>query len=390
MISLHLKRGREKRIRNGHCWAFAGEIQENLKGIPPGEGVTLCESRGKVLGRGYVNPHSLIAVRLITKGTEPFDESTFERRIATALKIRQIVCKDQSAYRLIFSEADGIPGLIVDRYLDHLVIQSLTQGIEIRLDQISQALEKIFNPKSIFLKANNRHRVLEGLTDEDVDILGHIPDEIEFKMDGASFLSHPRQGQKTGFFLDQNANRKLLRGISNSKDVLDLFCYSGAWGVTALKYGANRVDFVDSSQQALSWARISEAKNGFSSKSEFIKSDDMRFLNDCASTNRMYDIVIVDPPALISSKSNFSKGKVYYGNLNTAALNVVKPHGTLITCSCSYHLSKEDHMGILAEAAIKSDKQIKILQMGGQSSDHPILPGHPETEYLKCSLVHVS
>ena len=170
MISLHLKRGREKRIRNGHCWAFAGEIQENLKGIPPGEGVTLCESRGKVLGRGYVNPHSLIAVRLITKGTEPFDESTFERRIATALKIRQIVCKDQSAYRLIFSEADGIPGLIVDRYLDHLVIQSLTQGIEIRLDQISQALEKIFNPKSIFLKANNRHRVLEGLTDEDVDI----------------------------------------------------------------------------------------------------------------------------------------------------------------------------------------------------------------------------
>ncbi len=389
MQTLHLKSRRESRIKNGHLWAFAGEISENLKVFESGDAVALCDARGSLLGRGYVNPNSLIAVRLLTVGNEALDEELFAARIKTANAFRNDVCKDWEAKRIVYSESDGLPGLIVDQYADYLIVQSLTAGIERHLDEISTALQDELKPEGILLRCDSRFRELEGLSGETRELFGNVPDEIPFIDDGVKYISRPRQGQKTGFYLDQHFNRTLISNLVQKRRILDLFCYTGSWGLSALKTGASESIMVDSSQQAIDWGMQDAVINGFASKSLFIKADITEFLEDAASRNNKFGVVIIDPPGFIKSRKALSKGISAYRALNRNALMVVESGGYLVSCSCSHLLSREQHLALIGEAARKAGRRVQLVKAGGHSPDHPILPGHPETEYLKCWVVRV-
>lgn len=390
MQTIHLKSRRESRIKSGHLWAFAGEIAEDLKQFEPGDGVVLCDARGSLLGRGYVNPNSLIAVRLLTTGNEAWDEELFKRRIKTAIAYRNGVCKGWEAKRIIYSESDGLPGLIVDQYSDYLVVQSLTAGIERHLEQITEILLEELKPKGILLRCDSRFRELEGLKGDTRELSGIVPDEIEFNENDIKFSSRSRSGQKTGFYLDQHFNRTLINSLVHNRRILDLFCYTGSWGLSALKAGASESIMVDSSQQAIDWGMQDATDNGFASKSLFIKADVTEFLKDAASRNNKYDVVIIDPPGFIKSRKTLSEGISAYRSLNRNALKVVEDRGYLISCSCSHLLSREQHLALIGEAALKEGRRLRLVKTGGHSPDHPILPGHPETEYLKCWVLYVS
>jgi len=386
--AIHLKPGRQKRIRNGHLWAFAGEIAEDLKQFEPGDPVALREAKGHLLGRGYVNPHSLIAVRLMTVGEEEWGEMLFEHRITSALDYRERVCPNWEARRLIYAESDMLPGLIVDQYKRHLIVQSLTAGIERRIDEIVEALVKIMKPESILLKSNAQFSNIEGLQETDRTLLGTTPEEISFIEEGVVYTARPQDGQKTGFYLDQRLNRGMLKEIVTDKRVLDLFSYTGAWGIRALVEGASEAVMVDSSLKAIEWGRVDASKNPTASNALFIHADVGDFLDDAISKGERFDIVILDPPSFIKSRKGVSKGIAAYRALNRKALKVVSRGGYLISCACSYHLDRDSHLTLIGEAARREGRKIRMVRSGGHSPDHPILPGHPETEYLKCWLLN--
>ena len=388
MQAIHLKPGRHKRIRNGHLWAFAGEIAEDLKQFESGAPVALREAKGRLLGRGYVNPHSLIAVRLMTVGEEEWDEKLFERRITSALDYRERVCPDWEARRLIYAESDMLPGLIVDQYKRHLIVQSLTAGIECRIDEIIEALVKIVKPESILLKSDTQFGNIEGLPGTDRALLGTTPEEISFMEEGVVYTARPQDGQKTGFYLDQRMNRGMLKDIVTDKRVLDLFSYTGAWGIRALVEGASEAVMVDSSARAVEWGRMDASKNPAASNALFIHADVGRdFLDDAISKSEEFGVVILDPPSFIKSRKGISKGITAYRALNRKALKVVSRGGYLVSCSCSHHLDRDNHLALIGEAARIEGRQIRLVRSGGHSPDHPILPGHPETEYLKCCVI---
>lgn len=382
MITLHLKPGRHRRIHAGHRWAFAGEISENLKEIKPGEAVALCESRGKLLGKGYVNPRSLIAVRLMTTGSEPWDDSFLRHRISRAVEHRSKVLPDAEACRLVYSESDGIPGLVVDKYGDHLVLQSHTAGIEIRLGEIVDTLRELLDPKSIYFKGNSSFRNYENLPLEDAQLIGKTPDAVEFNENSAVYSARIIDGQKTGFFLDQRVNRWVLGDILRDRKILDLYSYTGSWGIASLLNGAAHCTFIDSSQSALEWGKSDAAKNKVDDRCNFISEDVSRFLSGAMRAGELWDVVFLDPPSLIPARSSMTKGKQHYRWINQQALAVVAPGGLFVSSSCSHHLSREEHLAIIGEAASKSGRRLRVIHAGSQAPDHPILPGHPETEYL--------
>ncbi len=384
LLTLHLKPRKHERIANGHLWAFAGEIAESLKEFEPGEAVTLCEARGAILGRGYVNPKSLIAVRLLTRGEEPWDDDLFKRRITAAYEYRQNMCRGWESYRLIHAESDGLPGLVVDKFGDHLVLMSLTAGIESRLEEIVKALVEVVKPQSILLKGSSHFRSLEGLPQVDRQLLGETPDEILFKENDLIFAAHPHIGQKTGFFLDQRMNRSMMAGLVAGKSVLDLFCYTGTWGLLALKQGAESALMVDSSQLAIDWTRVNAERNGLQAKAEYLKSDVLDLLKEFSATDRKFDVVILDPPALIPARSALEKGSRLYKSLNIAAMKVLSPGGMLVTCSCSHLMDTNRHLELIGRAAMDAGRRVRLALSGGAPPDHPVLPGHPETKYLKC------
>ncbi len=386
--TLHLKPNRHKRIKNGSLWAFAGEIAEDLKGLNPGEKVALCGSKGKLLGRGYVNPHSLIAVRLMARGEEEFDDKLIGRRILDAQAYRKAVYPDGEACRLVFSESDGLPGLVIDKYGDHYVVQSLTAGIEQRLEQIVAALKNELSSESIFLKGKSHFRELEKLPLEDRVLHGEPPESVVFSEEAVNFTAHPVTGQKTGFFLDQRYNRSLLKEFAAGKRVLDLYCYTGAWGITALKYGASEAIMLDSSEKAIEWGMEDAVRNDLSGRSFFVRADAPEFLADAAGSNEPFDVVILDPPALIPSRSAIKTGTLKYRHINELALKVVKPGGLLVSCSCSHLMDAAKHLELIGGAAVKLGRRVRVIYKGAQAPDHPILPGHPESDYLKCWFLH--
>lgn len=384
MITLHLKPNHQKRIKDGHLWAFAGEIVENLRDLTPGDRVALCSSNGKLLGHGYVNPNSLIAVRLMTRGEEKWNNDLIRFRIESAVKYREAKCFGWDALRLVYSESDWIPGLIVDKYKDHLVLQSLTAGIERELDTIVSVLADVVKPQSIILKGNSPFRKLEGLSSEDRQLLGTTPDHIEFYEEKVLFSARPLTGQKTGFFLDQRMNRQMLSEFAEGARVLDLYAYSGSWGITSLFFRAEHATMVDSSASALERGIEDAQRNSVADKCSFERSDVSEYLNAATEKKELFDLVILDPPALVKSRASLKDGSIMYGRIHEKALKVVKPGGMLVSCSCSHLLTQDDHLAIIGKAAIRAGRKLRLVKKGGHSLDHPIMPGHPETEYLKC------
>jgi 23S rRNA (cytosine1962-C5)-methyltransferase len=310
-----------------------------------------------------------------------------EERIGAALERRQRLFPERDFCRLIFGEADLLPGLIVDSYGTVLVVQSLTAGMDALLDQVLEVLVRCLGPEGIYLRNDSPSRALEGLSQEKRVAYGSIPEPVVISSSGLKFIVDVAEGQKTGFFLDQEANRPLMKQhVFPGAKVLDLFCYAGAWGLHAAAAGAGEVTGVDSSQGAIQLAESNAALNGMEDRFHPIRENALEFLKRSRET---WDVVILDPPAFIKSRSRIKEGQKGYIDFNRRALTKINPGGILITCSCSHHLDAQVFEETLAIAARQSGKELRILDVRGQGPDHPFLLSMPETRYLKVIVAQI-
>jgi len=384
---LRLKKNQDRRVRAGHPWVFSNEIDATEGEPANGSIVDVVDARGAYLGRGYVNRHSLIAVRILTRGRDEIDAAFFKKRIERALAYRAELFPDARTYRLVASEGDFLPGLTIDRYDDVLVAQVTTLGMDQRSELIKNVLVDLLAPRAIVMRNDVSLRKLEGLP-LDVEVVhGEFTPPAVVEVDGATYEVDPITGQKTGFFLDQRMNRRLLRGRVQGLRVLDLFCNSGAWGIEALRAGASGVQMVDSSELALETARVNAERNGVADRAEFHVEDVFTALPQMVEARERYGAIVLDPPALVKSRAKLADGLKGYRELNRRAMSLLPEGGLLFTCSCSYHVSPEDFLQVLAEASRAARRPFRFVQWGAQSPDHPVLLAAPETSYLKCAVL---
>lgn len=384
---LRLKKNQDRRVRAGHPWIFSNEI-DAIEGDPPdGSIVDVVDSRGAYLGRGYVNRHSLIAVRLLTRSRDEIDAAFFRKRIARAVAYREELFPGARTCRLVSSEGDFLPGLTVDRYEDVLSVQITTLGIEQRRQLVLDALVEQVEPRAIVLRNDVPLRKLEGLPLETGVAYGAYEPPVTVDVEGLKYHVDPMAGQKTGFFLDQRVNRRLLAGKVSGARVLDLFAYSGAWGIEALRHGAESVLFVDGSESALALAHENVELNGMAERAQFHVEDVFEALPRMAEARERYDAVVLDPPALVKSRARLAEGLKGYRELNRRAMSLVPENGWLFTNSCSFHVSPEDFLRVLGEAARDARRPFRFVQWGAQSPDHPVLLAAAETSYLKCAVL---
>jgi 23S rRNA (cytosine1962-C5)-methyltransferase len=386
---VQLKKGHERRARRGHPWLFSNELASNPGDYRPGELVRVIDSRQRLLGIGYINPRSLISVRLLRRDDGPIDEGFLRSRVESALELRDRLYPGEEVVRLIYSESDGLPGLTVDRYGDHLALQVTTAGMDALLPKLLEILEELLAPTCIVARNDSIFRDLEGLP-RGVSVLRGEPDaDFAVRYEGLTLRIDLMGGQKTGLFLDQRDNqRALLPGLARGT-VLDAYCYQGIWGLLALGAGAEQVTGVDSSSDALKMAGRHAEANGLSDRTEWVREDVMEYLKSCRTAGRQFDVVVLDPPAFVKSRKHLKTGLRGYLDLNRKGLELVSPGGILITCSCSHHVRRETFRDTLSHAAGLARRHVRVLAEGGQSRDHPPILSAPETEYLKCLALHV-
>ena len=383
---------RTSRLLAGHLWIFSNEMATSPKGYGPGSLVEVYDNKNTFLGIGYINPHSLIAIRLLTREREDITPDFFRRKIGDAVNYRKRFLPDTSSCRLVFSEGDFLPGLIVDKYEDCLVVQLTTLGMDSLRDMILTVLEEMFSPAIIVLRNDSNSRTLEGLPLEKTIVKGAL-DTLPVIKDGeVSIEVNPMSGQKTGFFLDQRENRIALKQYIKGGNGLDLFCYSGAWGLHLAGNGAN-VTFVDDSEAAVSIARrnagLNAEMNGLESRCEFIKDNVFDFLKRISAEGGLYDFIVLDPPAFVKSRAKIKEAARAYRDLNSRAMGLIKKGGLLATSSCSYHIDRAVFLEILREAARDAGRDVRLLEYRSQGRDHPVLLTVPETEYLKCAFLEL-
>lgn len=381
-----LKKHEEHRILSGHLWIYSNEIDNEktpLTQFKPGEQVIIQAANGKTLGCGYVNPHSLISVRLVSRDAEKsLTKELIKKRLEQALALRDQLYAN-SCYRLVYGESDNLPGLVVDRYGDILVCQVNTAGMEAVLDDIREALKGLLNPRGILLRNDGSFRQIEGLEAKVETLYGEVPEQAELIENGFHFLAPIIKGQKTGWFYDHGANRARLKSYAKDKRVLDVFSYVGAWGIAAANYGANQVTCIDSSAQALNWLMENAKLNQCENKITTLQNDAFTALNQLKENNEKFDVVILDPPAFIKRRKDLKEGLHAYRRLNQLAAKLLTPHGILFSASCSLHLTHENLVDIIRTSGFKQDQYLQIIEQGHQAPDHPIHPAIPETEYLK-------
>ncbi|HZP12439.1 MAG TPA: class I SAM-dependent rRNA methyltransferase [Nevskiaceae bacterium] len=380
---LRLKAHEERRLRQGHLWIYSNEIdvaQTPLKGVTPGSLCRFEEARGKPLGIGYVNPSTLLCARLLTgKGDATIDADWLARRIESALALRTRIYPTPH-YRLVYGESDGLPGLVVDRYGEVLVAQLTTAGMENLKAAVIEALQSVIKPRGILLRNDTSAREVEGLPLYEEPI-GDVPELAEVIEGECTFAAPILRGQKTGWFFDQHDNRDRLARYVKGARVLDVFSYVGAWGVRAMKLGAASVGCVDSSEPALEAAHENAERNGF--EIEAIQGQALEVMKALRADGRQYEVVVVDPPALIKKRKDFEAGLEHYATLNRAAMNLLTPDGILIACSCSHHMEEESLQRVLLREARRNGRRLQLLERGAQGPDHPVHPAIPETRYLK-------
>jgi 23S rRNA (cytosine1962-C5)-methyltransferase len=380
---------RTSRILSGHLWIFSNEITVSPKKFAPGSIVEVYDNKNKFIGIGYINPDSLISIRLLTRKMENIDAAFFHRRITNSLNYREKFLSDYKSCRIIYSEGDLLPGLIVDKYADCLVVQFLTLGMNKMADMILNLLDEILSPSVIVLRNDTQSRVLEGLPLEKKIVKGSLDCLPLINEGGITLEVNPLLGQKTGFFLDQRENRTALSRCIKGGRGLDLFCYSGAWALQLAKNGAF-VTCVDNSESAILLARKNFQLNNLSSNSNFIKDDVFEFLKREVSFCSEYDFIVLDPPAFVKSRAKIKEALRGYREINAMAMRLVKRGGILATSSCSYHIERAVFLDALRDAARDSDRTVRLLEYRSQGYDHPVLLSVPETEYLKCAFLEVS
>lgn len=384
--ALFLRRGEDKRLRAGHLWVFANEVdveRSPLTGFQPGQACVIADAHGKPLGVGYVNPHSLICARLVNRGiAHALDGSLLVHRIKVALALRERLY-DEAYYRLLFGESDGVPGLVVDRFDDVLVAQASTAGIECRKAEVEQALVKVLKPRTLVWRNDAAVRELEGLTRETSVAFGTLDSPARVREAGLGFEIDPVAGQKTGWFYDQRSNRDRVAPMLKDLAVLDLFAYHGAWGLRAAQAGARAVECVDSSAAAVAAIAKAAAHNGLSGQIAAHAADAFDWLRDARLGRRRFDAVIVDPPAFIKRRKDLKAGRDAYRRVNEMAMQVLSKDGLLVSCSCSHHLPETELLAVLQKAARHLDRNLQVLCRLQQGPDHPVHAAVPETAYLK-------
>jgi 23S rRNA (cytosine1962-C5)-methyltransferase len=370
------------RARSGHPWIYRSDIAD--AGGKMGDVVPVFDRRGRFLGRGFYNPKSEITLRVAERRDEPVDESWFRTRIERALAYRKTLKIDGDAYRLLHAEADGIPGLVVDRYGGYLVLQIGSAAVEKRLVWIVGALGELLSPRGILLRGDSAARKWEGL-DATVCILhGEVPESVVVHEGPVRYRALLWSGQKTGGFLDQRENHLAAGGYAWGR-VLDVFSYAGGFALHAARR-AETVEAVDSSGLALEAARANAELNGLENIT-FTRSNAFDLLRTRSDAGEGYDTVILDPPAFARTKRELPKARRAYKEINLRAMRLLSPGGTLVTCSCSYHFSREHLEDTLRSAATDAGKTLRVREWRGQAQDHPEILTIPETRYLKCAVL---
>lgn len=388
MTQLILRPGRERRVRDGHPWVFSNEIDHFPADLPPGTAVEIRSSSGAFLGNGYFNPRSLIAARILSRSGEDVNQPDFYRqRIERAAAYRRHLYGRLDGVRLVHGEADGLPGLVVDAYGEVLSVQFLTWGIDCRRELILKVLDDLFRPRAIIARNDVAVRELEGLEQKVELLAGHLPDPVLFREGELTFRADLAEGQKTGAFLDQKENHRALRGQVEGGRVLDLFCYAGGWSLHAAQFGAASVTGIDISAGAVALAMENARRNGLEAICRFETGDVFEWLRH--EGEKGYDTVILDPPAFVKSRKKLPEAIRGYLTVNRRAMERVVPGGHLLTCSCSHHLDRETFLGLLRQAARQAGREARLIEVRGQSFDHPVLLSCPETEYLKCVILQL-
>ncbi|MEC9483663.1 MAG: class I SAM-dependent rRNA methyltransferase [Halomonas sp.] len=389
---LRLKKNADRRLKAGHLWLYSNEIDTEatpLKGVEPGAQAIIEAANGKPLGVAYVNPHSLICARVVSRDANVrLDRSLLVHRFNQALALRQRLFA-KPFYRLIHGEGDLLPGLIVDRFDDVLVVQLNTLGMERLGDEVVAALDKVLSPRAIVFKNDSSGRRQEQLERQVEVVFGELPEQVLLEENGVRFVAPVIDGQKTGWFYDHRANRAWLNGLVAGKRVLDVFSYVGGWGVQAAAHGATEVLCIDSSAEALERVAENAALNGLAEQVAIGEGDAFEALAALKAEGEQFDVIVLDPPAFIKKRKDIPNGERAYSRLNREAMRLLGRDGLLLSASCSMHLAPERLVECVRGAVRHQDRHGQIIYQGGQGPDHPVHPSIPETAYLKALGVRV-
>jgi len=392
MKSLFLNKNVSNRVEGGHPWVFANEINRGKAmdaAAKAGEIVNLFTHEKKFIGKGYVNPQSQIMVRLLTRDKdEVIDDQFFLKRIHQAWAYRQKLGYVENC-RLIFGEADEIPQLIIDKFNDYFVIQTLALGIDVWKPSIVKALEQIFSPKGIYERNDVPVRELEGMEQKKGFLSDEFDTNIIINENGVKFNVDIANGQKTGFFLDQQDNRRAIRQIVKGADVLGAFCYTGSFEISAAIYGAKSVLGLDISQSAIDMCNKNALLNGVEDTCNFQCVNAFDVLKEWTKEGKQWDVVMLDPPSFTKSRSSIDKAVAGYKEINLRGIKLVKPGGFLVTSSCTNLVKPEQFADIISTAARDAKRKIRQVVFNTQSADHPIIREQENTQYLKFLIVQV-
>jgi 23S rRNA (cytosine1962-C5)-methyltransferase len=386
MAQVKLKAVREKSLRHRHPWVYSGAIERVAGVTAPGEIVDVVDSRGNFLARGYCNPESKISVRVLAWDDTRIDAAFWRGRVHASVRRRDalLAAGATTACRLVHAEADFLPGLIVDRYGDILVVQFLTAGVERVRDVILDALMEAAKPAGIFERSDTSSRVREGLAAASGVVRGEVPDTVEILENAIRFQVSVETGQKTGFYLDQRDNRAAVAEFAKGRTVLDAFCHTGAFSCYAASAGAASVTLVDSSATSLGVARGNVERNAQPGvAADFIQDDVGERLRRLRDEKRTFDIVVLDPPRFATNRHQLDNALRAYKDINRVALEVLSPGGVLATFSCSQAVDAASFTMAVAWAGLDAGRELQIIRRLGQGPDHPVLASFPESEYLK-------
>ncbi len=387
MKTVYLKPNGERRVLSPHPWVFLSDIDYASAACSAGDVVSIHSKRGGFLARGVYNPHSQIALRVLTPNDEPVDEAFIRRRVRRALDYRRSFA-DLSSCRLIHAESDGLPAVIADCYGSVISLQCLSLGMSRMQDMIVRALVDELSPAGVYERNDVPVRKLEGMEEKTGLLYGEVPDRVEMLENGVRFLVDVKKGQKTGYFLDQKENRAAIRPFVGGASVLDCFSHTGSFALHAASYGARQVLGVDISQRACDCAGENAALNGFA-QARFLTLNAFDFLNAEAGRRNLYDVVILDPPAFAKTRANLPSARSGYKEINLRAMKILRDGGFLVTCSCSQHVPSDMFLDIILDAARDCHVQLLQSEFRSQGRDHPVLPGAAETHYLKCAIFRV-
>jgi len=372
----------EERARSGHPWIYKSDIAKT--DAAGGDTVRVLGTRGRIVGQALYSDRSEISLRLLTRGDVAVDRALWRSRVAQAIRFRESLHIDATAYRLVHGEADLLPSLIVDRYGDYLVMQALSQGVDRLLPDFAQLFIELLQPAGILARNDPRVRLLEGL-EQRVDVLhGTVPDQIEIREGTVSYLVDPYRGQKTGLFLDQRENRIAAAQYARGR-LLDAFSYNGGFAL-ALAPQCDEVTAIDISEDAVARIRMNAERNGLAN----VQARAMNVFDELRELERRgerFDTIVLDPPAFAKNKASVQKALSGYNEINLRALKLLAPGGFLVTCSCSYNVSEGDFADVLASAAVDAHADVAVVEKRMQGRDHPVLMTVPETYYLKCFIL---